>query len=179
MGAPGPGRPPVRGEGPRRPGVPPGRLPWPAAVRRPDELLPRAPRRKGFRSGDPAIVKRWVERHRQDAERLQWEGKFAKQDLERLLQAMQLVEGRRPVEVQAGATATLRNLGIAPGAIHTIFLRIDPPPKAKAGDAWEFSVVQRDAATGAVQGGADYAVRVNRAERSSSSRNRLRASPPP
>lgn len=92
---------------------------------------------------------------------------------------MQLVEGRRPVEVQAGATATLRNLGIAPGAIHTIFLRIDPPPKAKAGDAWEFSVVQRDAATGAVQGGADYAVRVNRAERSSSSRNRLRASPPP
>jgi hypothetical protein len=136
----------------------PGRLSFVA----PEELLPTVPRRKGFHALNAAIVKRWVDQHRGDAERLQWEGKYAKEDLDRLLRAMAMVADRRPVEVQASSTATLRKLAIAADAVHTIFLRIDPPPKAKVGEAWEFSIVQRDAVTGRVQGGADYSVRINR-----------------
>src|SRR6266540_3901097 len=83
----------------------------------------------------------------------------------RLLKAMELIAGRRPVEVEAGHISTLKQLRIAADTVHTMFLRIDPPPDAEVGATWEFSIVQRDAVTGAVQGGADYSVRINQPER--------------
>ncbi len=140
----------------------PGRLLFVA----PEELMPsKALGQEGFRFRDASIVKRWVEQLRGDAERLQWEGKFSEADLERLLKAMELIAGRRPVEVEAGHISTLKQLRIAADTVHTMFLRIDPPPDAEVGATWEFSIVQRDAVTGAVQGGADYSVRINQPER--------------
>ncbi len=55
---------------------------------------------------------------------------------------------------------SLAELPIRPGSTQTIFVRIDPPAKAKPGAAWAFSVVQRNSRTGEVQGGAAYVVEV-------------------
>jgi len=110
-------------------------------------------------------VKKWYARHSRDAERLFHEGKFRKEDFDRLTAAMKLVAERPlllPRVELLGHQPTLTTIPIGANESHTIFFRIDPPEKAQIGQSWEFSVVQRDSQTGQTQGGANYSVRINR-----------------
>ena len=115
----------------------------------------------GLRPADAAGLKKWLARHRDDAKRLQWEGKFPTADLDRLLGAMKAVEGSPLVTINEKGS-TFQRIPIGRGDVFTMFLRIDPPKGARLSDSWPFSVVQRESKTGIVQGGADYLVKINR-----------------
>ena len=103
---------------------------------------------------------KWLKQHRDDAVRLQREGKLSERDLARLLDAMTEVEKSPLLEIGGAKVTTLAQLRIRPGSTQTIFIRIDPPAKAKPGAEWRFSVIQRNSRTAEVQGGAAYVVRV-------------------
>ena len=103
---------------------------------------------------------KWLKRHRVDAVRLQREGKLSERDLARLRDAMTQVEKSPLLEIGGEKATTLAELPIRPDSTQTIFIRIDPPAKAKPGAEWRFSVVQRNSRTGEVQGGAAYVVQV-------------------
>ena len=92
--------------------------------------------------------------------RLQREGKLSERDLARLLAAMTEVEKSPLLEIGGAKVTTLAQLRIRPGSTQTIFIRIDPPAKAKPGAEWRFSVIQRNSRTAEVQGGAAYVVQV-------------------
>lgn len=102
----------------------------------------------------------WLKQHRADAVRLQQEGKLSERDLARLLAAMTQVEKSSLLEIGGKKVTSLAELPIRPGSTQTVFIRIDPPAKAKPGAVWPLSVVQRNSRTGEVQGGAAYVVEV-------------------
>ena len=64
------------------------------------------------------------------------------------------------LDIEGAKGTPLTELPITPGSTQTIFIRIDPPAKAKPGNEWRFSVVQRNSRTGDVHGGAAYLVQV-------------------
>lgn len=105
-------------------------------------------------------LSKWLKQHRDDAVRLQREGKLSERDLARLLAAMTEVEKSPLLEIGGAKVTTLTQLRIRPGSTQTIFIRIDPPAKAKPGAEWRFSVIQRNSRTAEVQGGAAYVVQV-------------------
>jgi hypothetical protein len=126
----------------------------------PDDLIGK---NKAFGSKGNGQVKKWADLHAKNAERLFNEGRFSREDFDRLNAAMKTVYGRPMVQPRKpGEAVTLSGLPIKAADRHTMFLRIDPPEGAKVGDRWNFSVIQRDAATGRVQGGSDYSVRINK-----------------
>jgi hypothetical protein len=132
----------------------------------PDALVPDAAvKRHGDRFVNRAAggVKKWFEKHSRDAKRLYHEGKYRREEFDILLRAMKLVASRPLIEPKKrGISTTLSALPIRPNDRHSIFMRIDPPKGARVGDSWTFTVIQRDSATGQVQGGSDYSVRINK-----------------
>jgi hypothetical protein len=126
-----------------------------------DETVKRHGNSVTNKSGAP--VKKWADKHSRDAERLYYEAKYPREDFDKLTKAMKAVDGRPMIQPKKrDEVTTLSSLPIKSKDRHTIFLRIDPPEGAKVGDSWQFSVIQRDSATGRVQGGSDYSVRINR-----------------
>lgn len=118
---------------------------------------------RDFVVGSNKLVKQWYQEFGKRAERLYWEGKYSKENFRSLLEAMKLVAGQPLLRAQGKeGLSIVHRVAINPQDRHTIFLRIDPPAGAKIGSAYEFSIVQRDARSGQVQGGASYRVVINR-----------------
>jgi hypothetical protein len=107
-----------------------------------------------------STLRAWLKQHGEDALRLQREGKLSEGDLKYLLAAMRAVKGAPLLSVPTGKRTTLSGLPVIPKGTQTVFFRIDPPARARAGRSWQFSVIQRDHNTGEVQGGATYVVEV-------------------
>jgi hypothetical protein len=128
----------------------------------PDDLLTR---QEEFAVDRDPQVREWAEVYARDAERLFYEGKFDEADYRRLIEAMQLVADRPAVTPRKRrGRSTLTGIPIGAADRHMIFVRIDPPRSARPGQTWDLSILQRDAETGTIQGGADYSVRINRPE---------------
>jgi photosystem II stability/assembly factor-like uncharacterized protein len=118
---------------------------------------------KDFATEPNPLVEKWNSQYLRGAKRLLHEGKFRQGDFDSLINAMKLV-AKRPVLVPriTSHQPTLIKIPIGAKDRHTIFLRIDPPLRARVGQSWEFSVIQRDSKTKKTQGGATYSVRINR-----------------
>ena len=126
-----------------------------------DDVVKRHGNAFANKGGGP--VKKWADKHGRDAERLFNEAKYRREELAKLTKEMKAVEGRPMIQPKKrGEVTTLSALPIKGKDRHTIFIRVDPPEGAKVGDSWTFSVIQRDAETGRIQGGSDYSVRINR-----------------
>jgi hypothetical protein len=133
----------------------------------PDKLLPEKEwkEQKDFISGSKDITKRWYSQYSKQVERLFWEGKYDKRDLERLTAAMKAVSKNsvlRPRTTSKISTLVKIKIPLANNSRHTIFIRIDAPKNALVGQSWNFSMTQRDSKTGVIQGGADYSVHINK-----------------
>ncbi|HWZ63625.1 MAG TPA: hypothetical protein VNX02_11425 [Steroidobacteraceae bacterium] len=116
---------------------------------------------QGGRPGPIAIIRRWQRSYGPVAERLYHEAKYPALQYRALREAMQAAAAKPPLQLTGGRMATLRDLPIKAGARHTVFLRIDPPAKAKPGDEWPFLVTQTDRRTGKTLGGSGYKVVIN------------------
>jgi len=125
-------------------------------------------KQKGFaiRKND-RMAAAWHKSYSRIARRLCHEGKFSEADYQRLVKAVNLVKASPLLHVRSDrpGVVVLNRLPIAHGDRHTIFLRIDAPRGARIGQSWSFSVVQSDATTGRIQGGADYSIRINKPAR--------------
>jgi photosystem II stability/assembly factor-like uncharacterized protein len=132
----------------------------------PDALLSDAAikrHRDRFANRGGSAVRKWIGKHSRDAERLFYEGAYRREELDILLRAMKLVASRPLIEPKKGGISnTLSALPIRPNDRHSVFMRIDPPKGASVGDSWRFTMIQRESATGRVQGGSDYSVRINK-----------------
>jgi hypothetical protein len=117
---------------------------------------------KDFRVQSNKPVKAWADRHVETARRLFWEAKYSERSYKKLITAMEAVREQPFLVAGTQRVSTLPGIVVGLEDRHTIFLRIDPPKGAKVGSRWEFSLVQRDAETGRVQGGSTYRVVVNR-----------------
>ena len=123
-------------------------------------ITPDAVKEAALERQPASMLRSWLKQHREDAVRLQQEGKFSERDLKYLLTAMDNVEGAPLLSVPTRKETTLSGLPVIPGETQTVFLRIDPPARSRAARDWQFSVIQRDHKTGKVQGGATYVVEV-------------------
>ena len=130
----------------------------------PPPIFPRDPKSQaeGFRAGSKTVVKKWVAGYSGAAERLFHEAKYPEQQYKLLMDSMKKVASQVPLVLRGGAVAGIRTLDIAPKDRHAIFLRIDPPARAKPGSSWTFDVQQKDSKTGRLLGGSRYQVVVNR-----------------
>jgi hypothetical protein len=75
---------------------------------------------------------------------------------------MEQVADQRPLVLAGGRKAAVTFLAVTGRDAHTVFLRIDPPPKSKIGSEWTFDVNQVDSKTKKLLGGSRYMVVVNR-----------------
>jgi hypothetical protein len=130
----------------------------------PPPIFPRNPKLQavGFRRGATAIVKKWIRLYTPVARRLFCEAKYQARQHKRLLEAMEKVADQAPLVLAGGRRAAIASLPISRRDAHTVFLRIDPPPKSKIGSEWTFDVNQVDSATKKLLGGSRYKVVVNR-----------------
>jgi hypothetical protein len=130
----------------------------------PPGIFPKDVKRQAepFRPGSAAMVKSWIKQHGPVAKRLFHEAKYPLAQYRRLVDAMEKVESQKPLVLAGGRRALIRSLPIARHDSYTMFLRIDPPPKARVGDQWTFDVTQTDAATGKLMGGSRYKVVINK-----------------
>ena len=130
----------------------------------PPPIFPKNPKLQavGFRRGSTAIVKKWIRLYTPVARRIFCEAKYQPRQHKRLIEAMEKVADQAPLVLTGGRQAAIASLPIARRDVHTVFLRIDPPPKSKIGSEWTFDVNQVDAATKKLLGGSRYKVVVNR-----------------
>jgi hypothetical protein len=130
----------------------------------PPPIFPKeiAKQAKGFKLGSKAVVDKWFKSHAESAKRLFHDAKYPAYQYQLLTGAMKRVSGQRPLVLQGGGVATIRELLIPANDEQTIFIRIDPPRGAKIGSVFEFDVSQRDSKQGLSQGGARYRVVINR-----------------
>jgi hypothetical protein len=77
------------------------------------------------------------------------------------------VEGQTPLVAAGGGRAEVAGLPLGPKDEVAVFLRIDPPAKARAGSAWEFDVQQFSGGTRkrTLLGGSRYRVVMSRKAR--------------
>ena len=126
---------------------------WPLSVVAPEALLNNAAiERSGLKRADATVADHWWRQHRDDAQRLFNEGKYAEADLKHLLQSMEQVAGRPLLILPPRKQTILRDLPIRPDEMPAIFLRIECPLKARIGAGGVFDVLQRSSRTGEVQG---------------------------
>jgi hypothetical protein len=132
----------------------------------PPPLSPRSLEKqtRGLQKGSAAIVARWLDSYAPVARRLFHEAKYPEHQYGLLTASMKRVAGRAPL-VLKGGVGEIRGLSIQEGDEHAMFLRVDPPARAKVGDAWELDVQQREPKTGRILGGSRYRVVVNRPAR--------------
>jgi hypothetical protein len=138
----------------------PGKL----SVVLPAAISPKNPLKQAsqFRQGSGAAVKKWIKQYTPLAERLFHETKHSALQYRLLTEAMKKVESQKPLVLAGGRKAAISALTLRPQTTETLFLKIQPPPKAKPGDQWTFDVTQVDADTGKMIGGSRYQVVINR-----------------
>jgi hypothetical protein len=117
---------------------------------------------EGARQGSLALIRNWQKGYSAIAERLYHEAKYPPTQYRALVASMEAVRAKPPLQLASGKMASIRSLRIEPDSRHTIFMRIDPPAKAKPGDKWSFLVSQTEAGTGKLIGGSRYKVVINR-----------------
>ena len=129
----------------------------------PPPLSPKDPKKqaKGFRIGSKTNVAKWQKTYVKAAERLFHEAKYPIEQYRLLTESMKKVAAQVPLVLNGARIASIRALQIAANDRHAIFLRIDPPAKAKPGSKWSFDVSQRNTKTGQLLGGSRYQVVVN------------------
>jgi len=139
-------------------------FPGTISVLLPPPIFPKDVKRQAaeFRQGSAAIVKRWIKLYTPIAKRLFCEAKYPAAQHKRLMEAMANVAAQRPLALAGGRKAAIKSLPISRHSSHTLFLRIDPPPKSKVGSEWTFDVNQTDSATQKLIGGSRYKVVINR-----------------
>ena len=140
------------------------RFPGALHVVLPPPLFPKDPKKqaKGFRIGSKSTVTNWQKNYWKVVERLFNEAKYPEQQFRLLSESMKKVAPQVPLVAKGGGVARISALAIAPNDRHAIFLRIDPPAKAKPGAQWSFDVSQQDPKNGQLLGGSRYQVVVNR-----------------
>jgi hypothetical protein len=116
---------------------------------------------KGFKKGPAAIVKRWIGAFTPVARRLFYEAKYPEHQYRLLESSMQSVVGQMPLVLQEDI-GEIRGVPIKAKDEFAVFIRIDPPARAKIGSVWEFDVFQRDSKSGRILGGSRYRVVVNK-----------------
>lgn len=114
-----------------------------------------------FRVGAASTVAKWIKQFTPASQRLYYEAKFRPEQYRRLTEAMKKVASQKPLIAPGGKESVLRGLPLNHSA-QVVFLRIDPPAKARVGDEWIFDVYQRNSRTGKAIGGSRYKVVVNR-----------------
>jgi hypothetical protein len=130
----------------------------------PPPLFPKDPKKeaKGFRIGSKTAVAKWQKIYVKAAERLFHEAKYPIDQYRLLAASMKKVAAQAPFVLNGGRLASISALQIATNDRHAIFLRIDPPAKAKPGSQWSFDVSQRNTKTRELLGGSRYHVVVNK-----------------
>lgn len=122
----------------------------------------RAKQARGMKAGSKAVVGRWFEKHKKDAENLYHTAKYSEQQYKMLTGAMEKVKAQSPLVFRGGGAGQITGLPISPKDEHVIFFRIDPPANTRVGSVFEFDISQRDSKTGAPQGASHYRVVVNK-----------------
>ena len=115
-----------------------------------------------FRAGSGEMVKKWSKQYGPVAKRLFHEAKYRSSQYRLFSDAMKKVESQKPLVLKGGRKAAITAIPVRAQDTHTMFFRIDPPPKSKVGDAWEFDVSVVDSATGKTIGGSRYKVVINK-----------------
>jgi len=140
------------------------RFPGTISVVLPAPIYPKVVKRQAeqFRVGSGTIVKKWIKEYGPVAKRLFHEAKNKCEQHRRLVEAMAKVEAQKPLVLTGGRMTAIRSLPIARTSSYTIFLRIDPPPKARVGSEWFFDLTQTDSTTGKLIGGSRYKVVINK-----------------
>jgi hypothetical protein len=130
----------------------------------PPPLFPKDPAKQaeGFSLRKNAIVRRWVDQHLADAERLFFEAKYPEEQYALLVSAMKAVARQSPLAMRGGRVAALRNLPLGPRDEHAVFVRVDCPRGTKVGSSFTFDLTEHDSRTHKLIGGSRYQVVVNR-----------------
>lgn len=133
----------------------------------PPKLFPQKPdeQAKGWRVVANAVVAKWFKSHSDVAKRLYLEAKYPESQYKQLMAAMKTVANQTPLNATGAGLYTITGLNLSPDDRHTLFLRIDPPARAKVGATWDIDVQVRDTEKGIVQGGSRYRVVVNKPAR--------------
>jgi hypothetical protein len=117
---------------------------------------------KNLKVGSAAVIKRWVDGYAPVAKRLLFEAKYPEAQYRLLDESMRLVRDQKPLVLKGGGMAEMRDLPIRPKDEIPVFMRIDPPERAKVGSVYEFDLRQVDAKTLRLLGGSRYRVVINR-----------------
>jgi hypothetical protein len=95
------------------------------------------------------------------ARRLFYEAKYPEYQYRLMESSMQSVVGQMPLVLQEDI-GEIRGVPIKAKDEFAVFIRIDPPARAKIGSVWEFDVFQKDSKLGRILGGSRYRVVINK-----------------
>ncbi len=106
------------------------------------------------------VVEDWAERHRRDLRRLMAHGRYDYRKARAMLASLEQASGQSMLLAKRDSLAEVRGLEFKPGADQTAFVAIEPPPHAKAGERFQFRVLQREHGSAKAVGGCTYSVQV-------------------
>ena len=130
----------------------------------PAKLLTAAALKK-HKPGNAALVKKWAADEEKYLDTWLQNGRFDHARCRQMLHDVKLVAGRPMISLKGGGKNRSVIQGLTPpkGAALPVFLRVALPPKAKAGQSWEFSVTLRSRnQKKRIAGGCTYRVAVVR-----------------